>query len=124
MPGERRRSSFGGSLIGRPQPLPDDDPAGPPAETAPRPSEDPPAPEQQRSEARPHAAKAPTQAQGAASKPPVARTVRLNDQVAGQLWEAFDRAKRDDPYLTRTAFNSAIVADGLAREAARRRRQS
>jgi len=41
-------------------------------------------------------------------------TVRLHEEASAALWEAFVRAKQEDPFLTYTAFASGVVEAGLA----------
>ena len=127
----KKRTGFGGTLLGTPQPLPDEDDAPMPvrapqppaaavevaeearaAEPEPEPA---PAPGS-RPAVRQKAAQPPSEAQ---PTPPAAKsapgTLRLNDVAGAALWAAYLEAKASDPFLSYRQFASNVVIAGLDR---------
>ena len=125
--GRSKRSSFGGSLLSVPAPLPDDEPPGPahvaeesaPVTVSPSVAPDAP-PETLPPEPPPSGATSPAvgerpnvhPARPSRERPP--GTIRLGDQAARQLWEAYIETKQADPFLSYRQFASGVVLDGLA----------
>lgn len=125
----KKRTGFGGTLLGTPQPLPDEDDAPAPVQAPQPPVAAVEAPEEARTTelerapaprsrpaARPKAAPAPSEAQ---PRLPVAKsapgTLRLNDVAGPALWAAYLEAKASDPFLSYRQFASNIVMAGLGR---------
>ncbi len=117
----RRGGAFGGgSLLGVPQALPDDDnEQSQPEErpVLPEPVEEPAttaAPVVAQPEAEP--------ASSSARKGPPT-TYRLNDPASVAVWEAFNVAKTADPFLSLRQFTSDVVREGLASRERRTKRR-
>ncbi len=120
----RRGRGFGGSLIGMPSRLPEDDdepeapaPAAIPDRTLAEPE---PAPEPAAPPRRP-ATKRATAPRGR-RRESAPQTVRLSGPASSALWDGYLAAKEEDPFLTYVDYASGIVTDGLARDARRRSR--
>ena len=96
-PRDRR---FGGSLLGPPDRLPEDDPP----DVAAKPVVEPSAGEQSA------AAASPRGRQG----PPA--TLRVNETAGTSLWEGYLAAKALDPFLSFRSYTSQIVLLGRAAE--------
>lgn len=138
-PSKRRSRGFGGSLLTKPQELPDEEDetaqreqTGPSYETSvaaaqsllddvetPSPAmptqSEPPKEEQ---DTGPPASVVEEKRASSTKKAP--GTLRLNEIAGPQLWDAFLEAKDADPFLSYRKFASDVVLDGLA---VRRRRQ-
>lgn len=95
-----KRSAF--SLLGQPQPLPDDD--APSVET-PRVRPAPHEAAEPASTAEPHPSPRGDKA------PP--GTIRLNEAAGRSLWEAFAAEKATNPFLSYRQFASDVIARGL-----------
>lgn len=95
-----KRSAF--SLLGQPQPLPDDDA---------------PAVETPMTKPAPHGSAAPAstaepQASPRGDKAPPG-TIRLNEAAGRSLWEAFAAEKASNPFLSYRQFASDVIVRGL-----------
>ena len=131
------RHTFGGNLLAVPTPQPDDDaplsedttPVGEerspvqrvdqtpvPEPVTPRPqptTTSPPTPDS----ARPTS---PTPNRPVREHPP--STIRLDDRAGRELWDAYVKAKTQDPFLSYRQFSSGVVLDGLATQRRREKR--
>jgi len=49
-------------------------------------------------------------------------TIRLDDRAGRELWDAYVKAKTQDPFLSYRQFASGVVLDGLATHRRREKR--
>lgn len=131
------RPTFGGNLLAVPTPLPDDDDAPPsedlvgeepsspvqPVDQTPVPEPVPPQPHPTTaSPDTPDSARpaSPTPNRSTRERPP--STIRLDDRAGRELWDAYVKAKTQDPFLSYRQFASGVVLDGLATQRRREKR--